>query len=73
MQKSVQKDGPVFGPRTVVLLVTLKDLRHCHAKLGGNGAVPQLNILNIFCVRPPITLQMFVVMLQDYTGPTKKD
>ena len=55
-------------------VVIFKDLRHCYAMLGGNGAVPpQMKNLNIFCVRPPITLQMFVVMLQDYTGPTKKD
>ena len=34
---------------------------------------PQLKILNIFYVNPLITLQMFVGMLQDYTGPMKKD
>ena len=52
-----------------------KGLLYTAAKLGG-GTVPfppQMKYLNIFCVRPPITLQMFVVMLQDYTGPTKKD
>ena len=34
---------------------------------------PPLQILNIFHVNPLITLQMFVGMLQDYTGPMKKD
>ena len=61
-------------PGELALITPVKDLRHCHAMLGGNGAVPpQMKYPNIFCVRPPITLQMFVVMLQDYTGPTKKD
>ena len=44
------------------------------SKVGGNSTVPpQLKILNIFYVNPLITLQMFVGMLQDYTGPMKKD
>ena len=58
----------------ITKLLTLKDPIHCAAKLGGNSTVPpQLKILNIFNVNPLITLQMFVGMLQDYTGPMKKD
>ena len=43
---------------------------------GGGGTAPfhpQLNILNIFDVRPLIMLQMYRVIPQDYAGPTKND